>query len=29
MRQVKSFETGMVVNPITIDPDATLADALS
>jgi len=29
VRQVKSFESGMVVNPITIGPDATLADALS
>ena len=28
VRQVKSFESGMVVNPITIGPDATLADAL-
>jgi IMP dehydrogenase len=27
VRQVKSFESGMVVNPITIGPDATLADA--
>jgi IMP dehydrogenase len=27
VRQVKRFESGMVVNPITIDPDATLADA--
>jgi IMP dehydrogenase len=26
--QVKKFESGMVVNPVTIDPDATLADAL-
>lgn len=29
VRQVKSFESGMVVNPITIGPNATLADALS
>ncbi|MDB5531383.1 MAG: guaB [Devosia sp.] len=29
VRMVKSFESGMVVNPITIGPDATLADALS
>jgi len=28
VRQVKKFESGMVVNPLTIDPDATLADAL-
>ena len=28
MRLVKSYESGMVVNPITIGPDATLADAL-
>ena len=28
VRQVKKFECGMVVNPITIAPDATLADAL-
>jgi len=27
--QVKKFESGMVVNPLTIDPDATLADALN
>ena len=27
VRQVKKFESGMVVNPITIGPDATLADA--
>ena len=27
VRQVKRFESGMVVNPITIHPDATLADA--
>lgn len=27
VRQVKSFESGMVVNPITIGPSATLADA--
>jgi IMP dehydrogenase len=29
VRQVKKFESGMVVNPLTIDPQATLADALS
>jgi IMP dehydrogenase len=29
VRQVKRFESGMVVNPITISPDATLADALA
>ena len=29
MRQVKKFESGMVVNPLTIHPDATLADALA
>jgi IMP dehydrogenase len=28
VRQVKKFESGMVVNPLTIHPDATLADAL-
>jgi IMP dehydrogenase len=28
VRQVKKFESGMVVNPLTIPPDATLADAL-
>jgi IMP dehydrogenase len=27
VKQVKHFESGMVVNPITIGPDATLADA--
>ncbi len=27
--QVKKFESGMVVNPLTIHPDATLADALA
>jgi IMP dehydrogenase len=27
VRQVKKFESGMVVNPVTIAPDATLADA--
>jgi len=27
--QVKKFESGMVVNPVTIHPDQTLADALS
>jgi len=29
VRQVKKFESGMVVNPLTIDPGATLADALA
>ena len=29
VRQVKKFEAGMVVNPVTIHPDATLADALA
>ncbi len=28
VRKVKKFESGMVVNPVTIRPDATLADAL-
>ena len=28
VRQVKKFESGMVVNPVTIHPDASLADAL-
>ena len=28
VRKVKKFEAGMVVNPVTIQPDATLADAL-
>ena len=28
VRMVKRFESGMVVDPITIDPDATLEDAL-
>jgi IMP dehydrogenase len=28
-RQVKKFESGMVVNPVTINPQATLADALT
>src|SRR4051812_5370767 len=28
VRRVKKFESGMVINPITIVPDATLADAL-
>ena len=27
VRQVKKFESGMVVNPVTIGPEATLADA--
>jgi IMP dehydrogenase len=29
VRQVKKFESGMVVNPVTIHPNATLADALT
>src|SRR5580658_4498422 len=29
VRQVKKFESGMVVNPVTIHPQATLADALA
>jgi IMP dehydrogenase len=29
VRRVKKFESGMVVNPVTIQPEATLADALS
>ena len=29
VRRVKRFESGMVVNPVTIAPDATLADALN
>ncbi len=29
VRQVKKFESGMVVNPLTIHPDATLADAFA
>ncbi|MEP9352085.1 IMP dehydrogenase [Xanthobacter sp. KR7-65] len=29
VRQVKKFESGMVVNPVTIHPDETLADALT
>jgi IMP dehydrogenase len=29
VRQVKKFESGMVVNPVTIEPEATLADALA
>src|SRR4030081_2929421 len=29
VRQVKKFESGMVVNPVTIHPDATLDDALT
>jgi len=28
VRKVKKFESGMVINPVTISPDATLADAL-
>ncbi|MBL8835525.1 MAG: IMP dehydrogenase, partial [Alphaproteobacteria bacterium] len=28
VRKVKKFESGMVVNPVTIGPNATLADAL-
>jgi IMP dehydrogenase len=29
VRQVKKFESGMVVNPVTIEPTASLADALA
>lgn len=29
VRQVKKFESGMVVNPVTIGPEATLADAFA
>ncbi|WP_445682149.1 IMP dehydrogenase [Radicibacter daui] len=29
VRKVKRFESGMVVNPVTIEPQATLADALA
>src|SRR5215510_5470698 len=29
VRQVKKFESGMVVNPVTIEPDAMLQDALT
>src|SRR5579859_7521759 len=29
VRRVKRYESGMVVNPVTIGPDATLADALA
>ncbi len=29
VRRVKKFESGMVINPVTISPDATLRDALS
>jgi IMP dehydrogenase len=29
VRQVKKYESGMVVNPVTIHPEATLAEALS
>jgi IMP dehydrogenase len=29
VKRVKRFESGMVINPVTITPDATLADALS
>src|ERR1700693_4311843 len=29
VRQVKKYESGMVVNPLTIGPDAMLSDALS
>src|SRR6202000_259518 len=29
VRRVKRFESGMVVNPVTLGPEATLADALS
>src|SRR5918912_4559788 len=28
VRQVKKFESGMIVNPVTIEPQARLADAL-
>src|SRR5215813_10116081 len=28
VRRVKKFESGMVINPVTIGPDASLADAL-
>ncbi|MGE0660871.1 MAG: IMP dehydrogenase, partial [Reyranellaceae bacterium] len=28
VRAVKKFESGMVINPVTIEPEATLADAL-
>jgi IMP dehydrogenase len=29
VRQVKKFESGMVINPVTINPEATLSDALA
>ncbi len=29
MRQVKRFESGIVMNPVTIPPDATLGEALA
>jgi IMP dehydrogenase len=29
VRQVKKFESGMIINPVVIGPDATLADALT
>ena len=29
VRRVKKFESGMVINPLTLPPDATLSDALS
>src|SRR6202045_1931270 len=29
VRKVKKFESGMVINPVTIHPDQTLADALA
>ena len=29
VRQVKKYESGMVVNPLTIGPDAMLSDALA
>ena len=29
VRKVKKFESGMVVNPVTIHPEQTLADALT
>ena len=29
VRKVKKFESGMVINPVTVDPDMTLAEVLS
>jgi IMP dehydrogenase len=29
VKKVKKFESGMVINPVTIDPDLTLADAIA